>query len=204
MSSTRTSRQREPEAKPRVRRAREPAPAPAKTRTRRTAEPVAWDTLPEVVSYLDHVSQITVDYSKYVAELTRLHHRRKSRALSEDRGRVRSDKLLAVSAQEASNRSRVIAIRMECQRVTTRIENLRKATIVTLVESSRGESLIGSSKTAKTELLSVNLDSRTPVLFDLYDVLDTCDYILEDMKQTGFSLARIVHIYELSTRPDLT
>lgn len=156
---------------------------------------------PPAKAFFQGLKHVTVDPEVLRQEVLDLHDRRVIRNLTLDK-KMNVRKLQAAVAQEQAVRSRCVAILVECRRLIDKIEPLKSAIILQLLTSYSAKIPL-TTKTEKREYLVHGFTKRVPVLEGLASTIETIEYIIEDVDKSAFSLQRMIHLFDLSSRPEI-
>jgi hypothetical protein len=153
-----------------------------------------------VKKYLRDLSKVKMEPEKTRASVLALHESRKTRTMADTRVSIK--KVREALLQEQAFRSTILSSMLDCKRVLNMLWPMREEIVLRVI--SEGHAMPVSTKTEKREYLVNGLRKRNSVIEDLEEIVEICEYIIEDIDKSAWSLRNTTSTFELSTRPELT
>lgn len=153
----------------------------------------------KIKSILEMTGRIDVD--NLITEIEALHSGRKMRGLKLKS--ASADKLIDVSCQEASIRSRIVEIVVGITRNYNMLNMAYTAAIETMA-AKYYDDLPGSTKANKWAYLENLLSPLKVRLTELGSVTEVADWVISDIDKAQFSLKHIVELVQVANRREHT
>lgn len=154
------------------------------------------------VDVFKQADRVKIDPAKLLKEIRKLHKDRPSRKLIV-KDKVSTKTLRTAVLVDQSYRSRLVEIRMQCYTLATRLEALRDGVVFKLTLS---DSVIEgvTTKTDRKDYIASYVDERMAIIYELYQVVETADLIIEDIDLAYRAMKAAMNTFEMATRPELS
>lgn len=145
----------------------------------------------------------SIDTSKYMEELDRMHATRNIRLLTKkDVLHNAQSKIVDALIQNQAYRSRCVEIKMICYRTQQSIEQYRESLINYLRIQYRAE--LGAYKTnsERDSAICSVLDDSELITSQLDVILEISDLIINDIDQASWAIKSLVEVLKLASKPE--
>lgn len=140
--------------------------------------------------------------NEYLKEIKKLHSDRTAGKLHKKKNinvrHIREALLL-----DQAFRSRIVLIKVEVNKIVNDLNIMYDGLLTTLMLSEYPIPITSKVKADRKEWISNFVDGIFPMLTDLNTILETADYVIEDIDKASWSLKNSLMTFELVTRPEL-
>lgn len=154
------------------------------------------------VDVFKQADRVKIDPAKLLKEIRKLHKTRPSRKLIV-KDSVSTKTLRTAVLTDQSYRSRIVEIKLQCSTLANRLEALRDGVVLKL---TLGDSIIEgvTTKTDRRDYIASYVDERMAIIYELYQVVEVADVIIEDIDLSYRALKAALNTFEIATRPELS
>lgn len=137
--------------------------------------------------------EYSLNTEKYIKELQSLHITRKVRLLNSEEILKNISLLVDALAQNQSVRSRVVEIKMDCVRVSTKI-TFKKESLINYVQVKYRDELklIKGTQSDRNAYIQELFGFADPMISKIKILQDFCDILLNDIDQASWCLKSII------------